>query len=1119
MAETNKVYELTPTQQAMLVYSLYAPRSKAYFEQVCYAYEGPLDSRAFAEAWRRVVDRHDILRATFSWDHSQLPVQTVCPQVTLPFDEQDWRELSAPLQQERLKLFLHQDSDRIFDLAQAPLLRVAILQTQNDAFWIVVSNHHIILDGWSMSLLRQEVSRIYQELIANKPAELESAHQFGEYVEWLGNQSSSEAEAFWRQEMNGFELPNDLPIDQASGKPSNPNESFGEQQLTLSPALTQAIRSSARRHHLTVSTLLQGAWALLLGRYCRANEVAFGITVSGRPYDLPGVESMVGLLINTLPVRVEVDPHESCLLLLKKLQLRVSGLFEHEQTSLKDIQQWIGLPANSPLIDTLVVFENFAGSGSLFDLDGFVSVLSSKLSRTNFPLTLVVDPGSEMRLQLVYHRSRFADDAVNRVLGHLVTILESMAEDLVRPTASIPLLTKAETQTLLQDWNSHQGLGVEEDPVTRMFELQAKLTPDAIALVHEERQLTYSELNSRANQLAHHLETLGVGPETMVGICTERSVEMIIAVLGILKAGAAYVPLDPAYPQQRLAYMLADTGIQVVLTSVGAISTIPEFHGTVVCLDAETEDDAKQISACSAENMTLAPESGQLAYLIYTSGSTGTPKGTMIEHHSLSNFTVGAAAGYGITPGDRILQFASLSFDASIEEIFPALSVGAAVVLRTDPMLSSAADFLQKCNEFGITILDLPTAYWHELAAELAADKLALPESLRLVIIGGEKALPERLASWHAHVGQSVRLVNTYGPTESTIVATTFDLAADAFDGPEIPIGRPVRGLTAYVLDEMGRPVPVGIPGELHLGGAGVARGYLRRPGVTAEKFVADPFSNIPAARLYRTGDLVRYRSDGNLEFLGRIDNQVKIRGFRIELEEIEQALRAHEHVFDAVVMAQDETDGEKRLVAYVVPARDAQLSVSELRFGLAEALPAYMIPATFMFIDALPVAPTGKIDRKALPRLDQTTRTIDENFAAPRSHLEESIAEVWNELLKVDRVGIHDNFFELGGHSLLGAKLISNLRRRLNVELSLVDIFQSPTVSRMAALIYQRQTEGEAEDELASLLAEIENLSDEEAQQKFAEELARGGARAQALKLALISTGTAALEILSNTL
>jgi surfactin family lipopeptide synthetase C len=1113
----NEIYPLTPTQQAMLVYSLYAPESPAYFEQVCYSYQGPLDPKAFSQAWQQVVDRHVILRTGFPSDDTERIVQVVYWHAALPFEQHDWRTLSETQRRERLDKFLRDDSRRGFDLSNPPLIRVAVLQTEDDAYWIVVSNHHIILDGWSMSVVRNEVSQVYQKLTHQKVIELKPAHPFSDYLTWLGKKNAGEAENFWRRELSGFVTPNKLPIDNAAGKLPGPNEDFDEKELSLSASVTTAIQACARRHHLTMSAFLQGAWAMLVSRYCGVEDVVFGITVSGRPYDLAGVESLVGLLINTLPIRIEIKRDESCLSCLKKVQSRVGGLLEHEHSSLKQIQEWSDVPRDLPLFETLMVFENFAGAGSAFDLDGSIQVSRSHLSRTNYPLTLVVDPGSQLRLQVVYHRSRFAGDAIDRMLAHLSSVLEAIVSDVEQPVASLQLLSEAERQTVLVDWNNTSKEFPYDEPIKRLFERQVELTPDAVAVVHEGRRVTYSELNRRANQLAHYLKEFDVGPESLVGVCIERSIEMLMAVLATHKAGGAYVPLDPSYPKDRLAFMLNDSGVRVLLTQGRLLERLPDYDGKAVCLD----EDAHLIDAYSAENPSQAATSTDLAYVIYTSGSTGNPKGTLIEHRSLVNFVKAAVEEYEIAPGDRVLQFASLSFDTSAEEIFPALIAGASLVLRTDTMLSSAEDFLRSCNEFGVTVLDLPTAYWHELTDELCADNLSLPESLRLIILGGEKALPERLSSWRKRAGDSVRLVNTYGPTETTIVATMCDLSAEEVETPdkEIPIGRPIQNAIVYILDPVLRPVPIGVAGELCIGGAGVARGYLKRPELTAEKFISNPFGNSKAPRLYKTGDLVRYQADGNIEFLGRIDHQVKIRGFRVELAEVEQAIRNHKSVSDAVVIVQGEDGGDRRLVAYVVSAGDAQPTSSELRELLLEKLPAYMVPATFVMIDALPLLPNGKIDRQSLAGLEQEKPAADETFEAPRSPLEESVAKAWRDLLKLDRVGIHDNFFELGGHSLMAAKLISNLRRQLSVELNLIDVFQSPTIARMTELIYQRQTEDEADDELASLLAELESLSDEEAQERVTAEMAKGGSRAQALKLAIVAAGSAALEILSSTL
>lgn len=1087
VANQQDVYELTPTQQAMLVYALYAPASTAYFEQFCYSYRGHLNVPAFAEAWQRVIERHAILRTSFRWEEADRPLQVIHPSAELPLQHLDWRDLSPSKQQEQLTQFLLRDRERGFDLSQVPLIRLSLIQTGQDAFYLVLSNHHIALDGWSMGLVRREASEIYQALAAGKEIDLPPERPFREYVEWLYQQDQNDAEAFWRRELAGFAAPNSLPIDRAPGKLPGPDEVFTEQQICLPAQLTAELQSCAKKHRLTMSTMVQAAWAVLLSRYCGTDDVTFGITVSDRPYDLADIESMVGLLINTLPVRVQMSPEESGLSCFQKLQSQVAGLRQHEHISLKQIQGWSELPRNLSLFESLVVFENFAGHDSSLELGGQIEIANAHLARTNYPLTLVVRPDAEMCLQVIYHHSRFDDDAIQRMLGHLTSTFQSFVSGLEEPISSFELLTKNERQTLLVEWNSNSVTLPDDRPVHRRFEDQVARTPEAVAVAHEAQQLTYTELNARANQLARFLREAGVGPDRLVGVCLERSIDMIVAVLAVLKAGGAYVPLDPAYPKDRLAFMLVDSGVGVLVTRESLRQRLPEHNSKVVFVD----EDAQLIAAQRNDNLVESTTPENLAYVIYTSGSTGKPKGVMIEHRALASFAFAAAEEYSIRCNDRVLQFASLCFDTSAEEIYCSLTCGATLVLRTDTMLSSAEEFLRSCDELGITVLDLPTAYWHHLTAALCAENLAVPESLRLVILGGEQAQPARVGSWLERAGEQVRLVNTYGPTETTVVATNCELSGKSkFTGSStVPIGRPIRNAAAYVLDRFLAPVPVGVPGELYLGGAGVARGYLNRPELTAEKFIPNPFSD-GSACLYRTGDVVRYLADGNLEFLGRADNQVKVRGFRVELEEVERAIRTHESVSDAVVTVREDADGDKRLFAYVIPNPASQFLVTELRGFLKGKLPPHMLPAAFAVIDALPFMPNGKVDRQALPDPGNERPELNESFVAPSTPTEEFVARVWRDTLKLERVGIHDSFFELGGHSLLAARLVSELRRNFDFDLSLIDVFNAPTISALAELIYQRQAEGEKNDELISLLSELERLSDEEAKQRLLEEL-----------------------------
>ena len=1073
----------------MLLYSVYAPKSAAYFEQFCYAYRGALDVQAFNAAWQHVVNRHSILRSSFLWSEQAGPRQIVHDRVDLPFVFEDWREL--PEHEQRLTEFLEADCSRGFDVSVAPLLRVAILQTNSDAFYIVISNHHLVLDGWSLGVVRREVTQAYQALTGGQEIELPPPPAFSTYVDWLGQQTSSDTASFWRTALAEFAEPNPLPIDRAPGTLPGADEEFGELAVDVPEELSTRLQTAARKYRLTMSTIAQGAWAILLGRYSRSTDVLFGITVSGRPHDFEDVDSLVGVLINTLPLRVRMSPEANIATCLQELQKHVWRLREHETTSLKQIQEWSDLPNNRPMFETLLVFENFIGHDLQLNLGGDIHLSQSHLARTNYPLVLVVNPHAELGLRVIYHRSRFEAEAIERLLNHLITILESLASDLEQPVTSVNVLSGREKHLLLNEWNQTSPAATDLQPVYLSIEERAATTPDALAVVHDGQSLTYGELNARANQLARFLRTALTTEPTqtevcatpLVGICLERSIDMIVAVLAVLKAGAAYVPLDPAYPTNRLSLMLEDSGVSLVLTRQNLRERLPEFKGQAIALDTEADEIARQ----PVENLGLNVTPEDLAYVMYTSGSTGTPKGVMIEHRGLANFVNSASAEYEVTAEDRVLQFASLSFDTSAEEIYCALVCGATLVLRADAMITSAKPFLESCAELGITVLDLPTGYWHHLVNAIVEDDLQVPGSIRLLILGGEQAHAEHVTKWLERAGRNTRLVNTYGPTEATVVTTTFDLTAHS-DGATVAIGRPIAGASVYVLDDAYQPAPVGVPGELYIGGAGVARGYLNRPELSGQKFIANPFGE---GRLYRSGDLVRYQPNGNLEFLGRVDNQVKIRGFRIELEEIEEAIRSHVTVTDAVVKVIEDSDGDKRLCAYVVFDGKGPGDLNDLRSFLKDKLPPHMVPGIFTVLDNLPLTANGKVDRQALPDPITDQPQMAESFVGPRTPTEELVASAWCKALKLSRVSMNDNFFELGGHSLLAARVFAELQKTVTVELNLVDIFNAPTVAGLANLIYEREVQHEESDELMSLLAELEDLSDEEAHQQMTEERA----------------------------
>jgi amino acid adenylation domain-containing protein len=692
-----------------------------------------------------------------------------------------------------------------------------------------------------------------------------------------------------------------------------------------------------------------------------------------------------------------------------------------------------------------------------------IGLADKERTTTDLSLYLWEEAGS-LTSWMEFSTDLFDAVTVERMFGHIAFLLAAAEADPGRRLSELPLIPDGERRQILRAWSDGGAQRAPARPVHERLREQARRAPRAPAVLAGDTALTYGELDRRAGRVARGLRRLGVGPETVVGLCIDRSPEMIVALYGILGAGAAYLPLDPGLPAGRLVLLAGEAGVPVVLTRRALAGSLPELPARLLRVDADFEDESGE----GLPALEVAPESA--AYVLYTSGSTGLPKGVVVEHRALGSFVEAALETYGIGPGDRVLQFASLAFDTSAEEIYPCLSAGGALVLRDEEMLASPARFLAACRGAGVTVLDLPTAWWHELSAWVERDAPALPPELRLIILGGERALPERVRGWLAatssHGGSRPRLLNSYGPTEGTVVATACDLGEAA---PAVPIGRPLRGVEVHVLDPALRPVPAGVPGEICLGGAGLARGYLGRPDLTAERFVPSPFdAGGPAgARLYRTGDLGRWRADGQLDFAGRADDQVKIRGFRIEPGEVAAALARHPAVGEAVVVAHEVRAGERELTAYAVPSREPWPEVAELREFLKGSLPAYMVPAGLTLLAALPRTPAGKVDRRALPAPDRAARP-DRELAAPETPTEELLAAIWRQLLGVE-VGIYDNFFDLGGHSLLAPQVISGVEETFQIELPLRVLFEAPTIAQMANAVER------------ILLAQIEELSEEE--------------------------------------
>ncbi|EPB4449944.1 amino acid adenylation domain-containing protein [Pseudomonas aeruginosa] len=1031
------LYPLSPMQQGMLFHSLYEEGAGDYINQMQVEVEG-LDVARFRLAWEATLEAHDVLRSGFVWEGELgRPLQVVHKSVSLPFAEHDWRgrtDLESALEdladQERL---------RTFDLQQAPLLRWVSVRVADHRHRLIYTSHHILMDGWSGSLLLGEVLERYS---GRQPAP--QAGRYRDYIAWLQRQDRESAERYWKERLAELDAPTRLA--QAIRCELLPASGHGHFVHAFDPVSTQHFEAFARTQRVTLNTLVQSAWLLLLQRYTGQDTVCFGATVAGRPMELPGIEQQVGLFINTLPVIASPRADLSVVDWISQVQDCNLGLREYEHTPLYEVQRWAG-QGGEGLFDSLLVFENYPVSEALEQ--GAPSGLRfgevENREQTNYPLTLSVGLGETLQVQYSYDRRYLDSETVERLASHWRNLLEAMCRAPEIRLGELRMLDEDERQRYL-------ALGCDMDAeyprglcLHTLFEAQAGRFADAPAVLFDGELLTYGELNRRANRLAHYLLAEGVGTESLVGIAMERGPDMLVGLLAVLKAGAAYVPLDPDYPRERLAYMLEDSGVRLVLSQSWLSPGLPLAKG-VAALDL---DRTGWLDGYPSNDPLRPLAAENLAYVIYTSGSTGRPKGVQIEHRSLLNFLASMAREPGCTSSDRLLQLTSLSFDIAGLELYLGLTRGACIVMPKAQQSKDPQALLALIEEAEVSIIQATPATWRMLLD--GAPERAEVLRGRKALCGGEAlggGLARRLL---AHVDS---LWNVYGPTETTIWSS----CQRVLDSEVIHLGGPIGNTALHVLDDELEPMPAGGGGELLIGGDGLARGYFARPALTAERFVPNPF-DAHGGRLYRTGDLASRRSDGVIDYLGRVDHQVKIRGFRIELGEIEARLQEQGLVREAVVLAQEGAHGAQ-LVGYVVPIT-SELAPDwrdVLRNALKGCLPEYMVPAQLVALERLPLTPNGKIDRKALPKPDAGAQT--QAYAPPQTEAEKDLARLWREVLGVERVGLHDNFFELGGDSILAVQLVGRIRlwRAPGLEISLRDLMHKPTI---AALLESRSHAG----------------------------------------------------------
>ncbi|WP_149988572.1 non-ribosomal peptide synthetase, partial [Microcystis aeruginosa] len=1046
--------------------------------------EGNLNSEILIQSLEEICDRHEALRTNFITVDG-IPTQVIQTR-TWTVTVVDLQHLSGSEQAIASQELAQNQAVQPFDLAGEPLIRITLVVLSETEHLLLVCMHHIVSDGWSMGVFIQELTALYNAYIQGLSSPLNPLSiQYGDFTlwqrQWLQGEVLENQLNYWKKQL--ADAPTFLPLPTDKPRPAVQTFTGVHQEFQLSLELTQKLTELSQQQGVTMFMTLLAVYGVLLYRYTGQSDILIGTPIANR--NRREIESLIGFFVNTLVMQTDCSENPSFQELLMRVREMSLGAYAHQDLPFEMLVEALQTERNlshTPLFQVMFVLQNTALSE--IELTGLtIDSFPLEVEIAKFDLTLSMQ-NTETGLMGVweYNTDLFNSETIERMNGHFLTLLEGIITNPSERVSQLPLLTKVEQQQLLIDWNNTEVDYPANKCIHQLFEEQVERTPNAVAVTYENESLTYRELNNRANQLAHYLRKLGVKADTLVGISLERSLEMMVGLLGILKAGGAYVPLDPDYPQERLSFMLEDSQVKVLVTQAKLVKSIPEHQAQLICLDTEWEKIAQNIT--SNPESVAKPEN--LIYIIYTSGSTGKPKGVLVNHSNVVRLFAATDAWYNFNSQDVWSLFHSYAFDFSVWEMWGALLYGGRLVVVPYLVTRSPEAFYQLLYQEKVTILNqTPTAFRQLIQAEESlkgsfplsrGDRSSTTDndlSLRLVIFGGEALEINSLQPWfQRHGDQCPQLVNMYGITETTVHVTYRPLSMNDLDSTASVIGRPIPDLQVYLLDQHLQLVPVGVPGEMYVGGAGVTKGYLNRPELTTERFIPSPFEKdevIPPtplnkggnepSKLYKTGDLGRYLPDGNIEYLGRLDNQVKIRGFRIELGEIEALLASHPQIWETVVIVRDDATGDKRLVAYIVPQSEKTITINEIRQFLKAQLPGYMIPNAFVILDALPLTANGKIDSRALPPPESSSEASDK-YAAPRNPIEDILVTVWSEVLKVEKVGINDNFFELGGHSLLATKLVAQIRDRLKVELPLRQLLNSATLAELAQGIEQLKQE-----------------------------------------------------------
>jgi len=1044
---------LSFAQQQIWLRCQMAGEQPLYNESVTLHLGGPVDTDALRCSLNEVVRRHEAWRTVFRLSDDQ-PMQLVLPELVVEIPMVDLTSIPEPERESQARRLATEQVRRPFDLGNGPLVRALLVRINERDNRLYLALHHIIFDGFSIyRLFPVELAKLYEAFSSGSSAFADGPeHQYSRFSEWQQQRVESHALetqfSYWHKQLRDLRSLQ-LPTDNL--RPALPEFRGATHNFELPEELASKLKALSQRENATLYMTLMAAFATLLHRYSGQDDLVIGTPTSAR--SAAQFESTLGCFHNPLPLRVDLSGDPTFQELLRRVRDVTLDALSNSEVPFLHIAR--ALQREQGINPPIQVSFSVSPSVHSLPLGWKLTQFDVETGASKFDLELEIDERDNHLVgRFTYDSDLFQSATITRMGGHLGTLLQAVLETPAERISRLQILTAGERQQILAEWNGTATEYPDRMCIHELIEAQVERSPGAQAVVHERDSLSYAELNRRANQLSHYLRGRGIGPETPVAICLPRCLELAIALLGILKAGGACMPLDPSYPRERLKYMLSDAQVPLLLTRHSTVPHLEDKGTEVVYLD----DLGAELGRQSTENPKNHVTPENLAYIIYTSGSTGRPRGVLLTHGGLVNHNLAAIKLYDMTAHDRMLQFASISFDITIEEIFPTWMVGGCLVFRPEEGGLAIADFMELLRRQQITMVDLPTAYWHEWVNELEESRKSLPPSLRLVIVGGEKASLLALTRWLKLGRGRVRWVNTYGPTEGSVIATAHEPSptADPATLANLPIGRPIANTKVYLLDRALNLVPVGVAGELHIGGPGVARGYLNRPELTAEKFIRDPFSNAPEPRLYKTGDLAKYLPNGDIEFVGRVDDQVKIRGFRVELGEIETALAKHLGIREAVVAVRQTAAGDKRVIAYFVPQPEADVSTSALRDYLKDQLPDYMVPSAFVKLESLPMTPNGKVDRRGLPAPEDSDFK-SRDFVAPEDETERKLAKIWEDVLNIRPIGVTQNFFELGGHSMLAVRLMHRIEQTFGKRMPITTLFQAPRIEQLAKLLREQ--------------------------------------------------------------